>query len=159
MNKKSILWILLDLVFIIVFNVVFFLAGGVEYPASTWLSYVFIYFAYLMVILTPFLIKKSSSLSVFGFSLYSISSTYFLIEFVASLIFVFMKQEEINIPLIVQIVMAGVYLIILLAPLLVNEHTSDNVKKRENEIQFVKTASLCIKLLIGIIGDKKMVKS
>ena len=34
MNKKRTLWILLDLVFLIVFNVVFFVAGGTDHPAS-----------------------------------------------------------------------------------------------------------------------------
>ena len=70
MNKKSVLWILLDLVFLAVFNTVFFVAGGTDHTASVWISYGFIHFAYLMVLVTPFLIRKSSSAAVFGFSLY-----------------------------------------------------------------------------------------
>ena len=122
MNKKSALWIILDLVFLIVFNTVFFVAGGFEHPASVWLSYGFIHFAYLMVIATPFLIRKSSSAAVFGFSLYSISSTYFLVEFIVGLIFVFLRQESVKAALIVQVIIAGIY-----AQFFVKDEDKDNI--------------------------------
>ena len=59
MRKKNVLWILLDLVFLIVFNVVFFVAGGTDHPASVWISYGFIHFSYIMLLITPILIRKS----------------------------------------------------------------------------------------------------
>ena len=68
MSKKGILWILLDLIFLAVFNAIFFVAIETKQPASVWIAYGFIHFAYLMVIATPLLIRKSSSASVFGFS-------------------------------------------------------------------------------------------
>ena len=46
MKKKIALWIILDLIFLIVFNTVFFVAGGADHPASVWISYGFIHFAY-----------------------------------------------------------------------------------------------------------------
>ena len=155
MNKKSVLWIILDLVFLIVFNTVFFVAGGFEHPASVWLSYGFIHFAYLMVIATPFLIRKSSSAAVFGFSLYSISSTYFLIEFVVSLIFIFLRQESVKAALIVQIIIAGIYAVILISHLLANESTADSVERREEEVSYIKTAASRVKALIGKLDNKK----
>lgn len=155
MNKKSVLWIILDLFFLIVFNTVFFVAGGFEHPASVWLSYGFIHFAYLMVIATPFLIRKSSSAAVFGFSLYSISSTYFLIEFVVGLIFIFLRQESVKAALIVQIIIAGIYAVILISHLLANESTADSVERREEEVSYIKTAATRVKALIGKIDNKK----
>ena len=88
MKKKSILYILLDLVFLAVFNTVFFTLGGTSHPASVWISYGFIHLAYIMVIATPVLTRNSSSAAVFGFSLYSVSSVYFLAEFVVGLVFI-----------------------------------------------------------------------
>lgn len=155
MNKKSVLWIILDLVFLIVFNTVFFVARGFEHPASVWLSYGFIHFAYLMVIATPFLIRKSSSAAVFGFSLYSISSTYFLIEFVVGLIFIFLSQESVKAALIVQIIIAGIYAVILISHLLANESTADSVERREEEVSYIKTAASRVKALIGKLDNKK----
>lgn len=155
MNKKSVLWILLDLIFLAVFNTVFFVAGGTDHTASVWISYGFIHFAYLMVLVTPFLIRKSSSAAVFGFSLYSISSTYFLLEFVVGLIFVFMKSESYKASLIVQVIVAGIYAVLLLSHLIANEHTADSVERHEEEVAYIKTASSRIKALIGKANDKK----
>ena len=155
MNKKSVLWILLDLIFLVVFNTVFFVAGGTDHTASVWISYGFIHFAYLMVLVTPFLIRKSSSAAVFGFSLYSISSTYFLLEFVIGLIFIFMKSESYKAALIVQVIVAGIYAVLLLSHLIANEHTADSVERHEEEVAYIKTASSRVKALIGKANDKK----
>lgn len=39
MVKKTILTILLELIFVILFNVIFFMVGGTEHEASVWISY------------------------------------------------------------------------------------------------------------------------
>lgn len=155
MNKKSVLWIILDLIFLVVFNTVFFVATGFDHPASVWLSYGFIHFAYLMVLITPFLIRKSSSADVFGFSLYSISSTYFLIEFIVGLIFIFIGSESIKTSLIVQILIAGIYAVMLLSHLIANESTADSIERHEEEVSYIKTASSRVKQLVGKLDNKK----
>ena len=42
MNKKTVLWIILDLIFLAIFNTVFFVMTGLQHPASVWISYGFI---------------------------------------------------------------------------------------------------------------------
>lgn len=155
MNKKTVLQILLDLVFVIVFNVVFFLSAGTEHPASVWISYGFIHFSYLMILLTPFLTRRSSSSAVFGFSIYTISSVYFFIEFIVGLVFIFLRQEEINVALIVQIIIAGIYAIMLISNLIANENTADSIEKHENEVDYIKTTASRAKALMGSSSDKK----
>lgn len=155
MNKKSILYILLDLVFLAVFNTVFFVAGGTEHPASVWISYGFIHFAYLMVLATPLLTRKSSSASVFGFALYSVSSCYFILELVVGLIFVFVRSDSYKASLIVQIIIAGIYAVMLLSNMIANEHTADNIERHEDEVAYIKNASSRVKLLVGKANDKK----
>lgn len=155
MNKKNILWIILDLIFLVVFNTVFFVMTGFQHPASVWISYGFIHFAYLMVIVTPFLIRKSSSAAVFGFSLYSISSAYFLIEFITGIIFIILKSESFRVTLVVQIVIAGLYGVLLISHLIANESTADNIERHEDEVAYIKTAASRVKALIGKPKDKK----
>lgn len=155
MNKKSILYILLDLVFLIVFNTVFFVVGGNEHPISVWISYGFIHFSYLMVLITPFLIRKSSSATIFGFSLYSISAIYFFVEFLIGLIFILIGSDSYKAALVVQVIVAGMYAIMLIANLIANECTADKVQKQEEEIAYIKTAAAKIKLLVGKSTDKK----
>lgn len=155
MSKKSVLWIFLDLVFLIAFNTVFFAASGTDHTASVWISYGFIHFAYFAVLITPFLIRKSSSAAVFGFSLYSISSVYFLLEFVVGLVFIFMKSESYKMALIVQVIVAGIYAVFLLSHLIANEHTADSVERHEDEVAYIKETASRVKALVGKVQDKQ----
>ena len=158
MNKKNVLWLLLDLVFLVIFNVVFFVLGGTEHPASVWISYGFIHFSYIMLLITPKLIRKSSSSAVFGFSLYSISSAYFLIAFIVGVIFVFVRSESYKVSLVSQVIIAGLYLIMLISHMIANEHTADSIERHEMELQYVKESSAKIKGIMGSVEDRKLKK-
>lgn len=158
-NKKSILWIVLDMIFVAVFNTVFFVEGGVHHPASVWISYGFIHFSYLMVLLTPVLTRKSSSASIFGFAIYNISSAYFALQFVVGLIFIFISSDSYKASLLTQIVLAGIYGVILISHLIANENTADSVEQREYEVAYIKNAAERVKSLIGRISNKKADKA
>lgn len=153
MNKKSILYILLDLVFLAVFNTVFFVISGTNHPASVWIAYGFIHFSYIMVFVTPFLIRKSSSAALFGFSLYSISTVYFFVEFLVGLVFVFVRSDSYKASLVVQVIIAGIYAILLISNLIANENTADSIECHEDKVTYIKDAASKIKLLIGKASD------
>lgn len=154
MNKKLVLRIILDLIFLVVFNAVFFIAGGVEHTASVWVAYAFIHLAYIMVVVTPFLTVKSSA-AVLGLSLYGISSAYFLIELLVGIIFILIASPSYKTSLIVQLVIAGLYAIFLVACLISNEQTADSTKRHEMENARIKTAAARVGALIGKVNDKK----
>ena len=120
--------LLLDLVFLIVFNVVFFVAGGTDHPASVWISYGFIHLAYIMLLITPFLIRKSTNTAVLGFPLYSISSAYFIVAFIVGLIFIFTHPESYKAALIVQVIIAGIYAVMLISHMIANESTGNALR-------------------------------
>lgn len=153
--KKALLWVGLDMVFLIVFNIVFFACGGVECRPSGWISYAFIHFSYLMVPLSSFFTRKSSSSAVFGFALYSVSSAYFIIEFVIGLIFIFINMESFVPSLVVQIIVAGIFAIIFISHMIANEKTADEVSRHEDEVYFIKESSSRVKQLEGKLSDKK----
>lgn len=155
MNKKSILYILFDLFFLAVFNTVFFVAGGTEHPASVWISYGFIHFSYLMNLATSLLIRKSSSVAVFGFSLYSISAVYFFVEVLVGLVFIFVGSDSYKASLVVQVIIAGIYAVLLLSNLIANEYTADSIECHEDEVAYIKDVASRIKLLTGRASDKK----
>jgi signal transduction histidine kinase len=158
MKKTNFLWKILDLIFLIIFNVVFFLFGGFSHKAAVWISYGFIHFAYLMLLLTPFLIRRGKSAAVFGFSLYSISAVYFIIELVIGIIFILVFPERYTIPLLVQLIIAGLYGIILISNMIANEHTADAEENRQYQISYVKDASAKLKSLMENISDKETKK-
>ena len=155
MKKKNILWILLDIVFLAVFNTVFFMVGGTDHPASAWISYGFIHFSYLMILVTPFLIRKSSSQAVFGFSLYSVSAVYFFVEFIVGLVFIFIGSESYKASLVVQVIISGIYAVMLISNLIANEYTADSVEQHDDEVEYIKNAASRVKMLVGKASDKK----
>jgi len=158
MKKINFLKIILNAIFLIVFNVFFFVLGGSEHKMSVWMSYGFIHFAYLMLIITPWLIRNGKSAAVFGFSLYSISTTYFIIQFVTGMIFILVSPESYNVALLVQLCFAGLYGIMLITHMLANERTADAEEKRQYEIAYIKEASVKMKFLLESVSDKEAKK-
>jgi hypothetical protein len=131
---------------------------GAQNPASVWISYGFIHFAYIMLVITPFLIRKSSSTAVFGFSLYSISSAYFFAAFIVGVIFIATHPENYKWSLIVQVVIAGFYAIMLISNMIANEHTADSLERHEMELQYVKESSAMLKGIMEMASDKALKK-
>jgi hypothetical protein len=158
LNKVSFLWFVVDLIFLIVFNVIFFLVGGTEHNAAVWLSYGFIHFAYIMLLLTPILTTESHSAYVFGFALGSISTAYFFIEFIIGLIFILSKPEDWTISFIVQIVIASIYAILLIFNMIANEHTADNEAQSQGDLQYIKNTAMQLKAVMESTSDIKCKK-
>lgn len=154
--KKNMLWIILDIIFLIGFNIVFFVAGGTEHEASVWISYGFIHFAYLMLLITPFLTRKTTNTAVLGFPLYHISSLYFIAAFVLGLIFIFTHPVSYKTSLIVQVIAAGIYAVLLISHLLANESTADSIERHERELRYVKEASAKLKGIMESVNDKQL---
>ena len=158
MKKINILWAILNLIFLIVFNVLFFVLGGTKHNVSVWMSFGFIHFAYFMLLLTPKLIRKGKNPVVFGYSLYSISATYFLVEFIIGIIFILISPESYKAALSVQFCIAGLYGVILISYMIANEHTANAEEKRQPQIAYVKDASAKLKGLMENISDKETKK-
>jgi apolipoprotein N-acyltransferase len=158
MKKTTILWAILDLIFLIIFNAVFFVLGGFKQPASVWISYGFIHFAYLMLVFTPKLIRPGKSAAVFGFSLYVISSVHFLIELIVGTVFIVYASESYKALLLIQIIITALYGVFLISYLIANEHTADTEEKRQSQIEYVKIASVKLKGLVEKVGDKEAKK-
>jgi hypothetical protein len=155
MKKTSVLWFILDLIFIIIFNTIFFVIGGIKHNVSIWASYGIIHFAYFMLLLTPKLIRRGKSSALFGFSLYSISAAYFLIEFVTGIVFILFHSENYKVVFLVQFCIAGLYGIMLISNMIASEHTANAEEERHYQIAYVKDASGRIKRLLDNISDKE----
>jgi hypothetical protein len=141
MKKTNVLRTILYVVFPIIFNVLFFIVAGTEHCAAVWISYGFIHFAYLMLLLTPLFARKGKNRAIFGFSLSSISGWYFALALIAGLVFIILEPVDYAIALIVQAVITGIYLILLVSNMITNERTVINEESRQTEVQFIKTAA------------------
>jgi len=158
MSKKTVLWIILNSIFLILFNTFFFILGGTEHNVSVWISYGFIHFAYFMLLFTPILMCKGKRSDVFGLSIYSVSIAYFIIALVAGIIFILVAPEGNNAALLVQLCITGFYGIVLISSMIANERTADAEEKRQYEIAFVKDASARLKSLLDQTNDNDVKK-
>ena len=158
MKKTNVLWLILDLVFLVIFNAIFFMVSGFNHKESVWISYGFIHFAYIMLLITPMLIKRGKSTAVFSFSLYSVSLMYFFIELVAGVMFILIKPDSYKAALLIQLVIAGLYAVALISNMVVNESTADAEEIRSHQIDFVKKASAQLKSLLDSISEKEVKK-
>ena len=155
MKKTNVLWMVLSLIFPLVFNAVFFVVGGTDRKDFVWISYGFIHFAYFMLLLTPALIRKDKSSAMFGFTLYSTTAVYFLLTFIIGVGSMVIPLFGPKTMLTVHLLVAGVYGIMLVAHLIANEKTADAEQARQVQVDYIKNASVNLKLLLDKISDKE----
>lgn len=147
MKKRTILTIILDSVFVVAFNALFFLHGGAHSAVSAWVCYGFLHFAYLMVLVTPLMESKGKTASLSRLTTYSISLSYFAINFVFAL-FIFFYRDSIGIirfgfatVVSVEIILTVLYIIILATNLLTNDTIAKKQAAHDAGNAFIKTIS------------------
>lgn len=157
--RKVILLLIVDLAFLIVFNLLFFVILGVEHNAGVWISYGFIHFSYFMVLLTPvFYSKESKAVAVGRMTIGGITGTYFFVELVAGIVFIVLNLNSMTIPLIVQSVLALIFIVILIISILANDRTADSDNIEEKQVLFIKNESLRVKALMDCSDNKEVNK-
>ncbi len=139
MKKMNVLWIMLDTIFLIVFNIIVFLLIY-EHTAVFWISYVFIHFSYIMLVISSGFIPKTRNALVFGYPIIYISSVYFFVEFFCGILFFTLGKDYTNTAIVVQLIIAGLYGIIFVSNLIANEQTIEDEQQREKDIIYIKMA-------------------
>ncbi len=153
MKKMNILWVVLCALFLVVFNLIFHLFIGDYNSSSDWISYGFIHFAYLMLLLTPLFIIKTRGVSHFGFVLYAISTIYFFLTVVVGLIFILIDQESHQNALIIHLIIFVLYGVILLTHMIANQRTASDEGLGQSDRIFVDVATFEMQALIDeVIG-------
>lgn len=135
--KKNIFKVLVGLVFLVAFNVLFFFLGGTERTTTEWISYGFIHFAYLCILLTPLFCKNKKGRTVLNASLYLRALIYFIIALIAGIAFIAWNPEEILWPTIVQAVIATTFLIMQLMSVTANEVTDESLERQSKEKVYI----------------------
>jgi hypothetical protein len=153
-----------------------------------WVSYAYIHFAYALLLITPYLVRKGKADYIYRRSLYGITTTYFLIQLFVGLVLIVnihvrdlfaldlsMLPEQLKMAeqlsfglkfpptsasfaVILQTILAGIFLVILLINLIANEHTADRVEQREEQLKYVKQSASQVKGILSQITDKQVAK-
>jgi hypothetical protein len=111
-----------------------------------------------MLLITPILVKKYENAAIFGYPLLSLSTGYFLIQFVVGLLFIFIALDGYKTTLTTQICIAGIYGIFLTIFMIANEYTGNSVNTRQTQISYIKGAATRILGILSNIKDPESVK-
>ena len=153
MSKRNILTIILDSIFVVAFNILFFVNGGTSHKASVWTCYVFLHFSYLMILLTPTIEAKGKTASLSKLTTYSISFAYFLIELVFSNVVFFSEFNHPKTVISIQTILTAIYLVVLLSNVLVNDSIANKKTSHDIKNDFIKTISAKTKYIESITND------
>lgn len=140
MKKRALIIILLSL-FLVLFNVMFFLLGGHEGAnASCWISYGAIHLSYLLMVFSPLIVRGLKSDRIFGVPLTVVSTGYFCLEFVIGLIFILFNPEGWKTAFLIQLILFVIYAALALIVLIAGAAAEESEKEKVAPGVFVNKA-------------------
>lgn len=153
-NKILIATIVLDLVFIVVFNLCFFLIAGTIHTESTWVAYAFIHVSYLSLILIPLLKTGTMGSHIYQMTYYVVGGIYFIASFIANIVFLCQESLDIIPSITTNAVLFGLYLILFLALYIINEKSAEKERIDHKEARVIKNYAGRIARLIEVVEDR-----
>lgn len=157
--KNQLALLIIKILFLVVFNLLFFILGGTEHTDSVWISYGAIHIAYLFILLMPLFNKGNKGQTNLTASLYSISISYFLLELITGCVFIYLKQEDITWALSTQVVLFALFLLVLLASYIANNHTVESIREEQGNAIWIKKASVKLQIILEQVSDKEVKKA
>ncbi|MDL2307558.1 toll/interleukin-1 receptor domain-containing protein [Desulfovibrio sp. OttesenSCG-928-C06] len=151
-KRPSPLWLALDSVFLITFNILFFLFQGTENTPSVWISYGFIHFAYFMVLLTPYIAAGGRGSSALSFPLYAVSTVYFLAQLALGIVLIHLNPANHIHTLAPQLVLLAIFAVFLFSTLLANKSSSGNMAESAGH-SFIKQLKTDLEIAMKDVAD------
>jgi hypothetical protein len=152
------MWYALYSIFPILFNIAFFAIGGVDRKASVWISWGFIHFAYVTLLLSPRFSQTGRSTAILGIPPIAISGLHFALAFFLGMIFILVSPNGYTMAVLMQLFLAGVYIAVLLVNMLANASTTKSIETQQEQIAYIKTAATRLRCLLENVTDKQMKK-
>lgn len=140
--KDNILKVILALLFLVAFNLLFFLLTGVEHTDTQWVCYGFIHGAYAFLLLTPLFARFRKGEAVLSGSLWLRALTYFFVELVVGcglIIRSFYQAIPVLWPAIGQTVLCFCFLVMQLLSVLANSATVQSLDKQRRERIYIRS--------------------
>lgn len=159
--KANIIKIIIGLIFLILFNVLFFLFGGTERSDSEWVCYGFIHESYLCLLLTPLFCNARRGETVLSASLYLRALFYFFTELAIGLGFIWYNAyNPISIvwPTIIQGILLAVFLVLQLMSVLANDATKASLTKQRQERVYIRSLAENLKEAMRQVNDPNLRK-
>ena len=156
--KANILKIIIGLIFLIVFNTLFFLLGGTERTTTEWVCYGFIHAAYLCLLSTPLFCNAGKGDSILSASLYLRALFFFFTELIVGICFLWYNSDSYLWPVIVQCVLLAIFWILQLMSVLANDATKSSLTKQKQERVYIRSLAENVKESMRKVSDSVLRK-
>lgn len=160
MKKTKGLWLVFHILFLVVFNTVFFLLKGTDNLPSVWISYVAIHLAYIIAWMLPFL--RMHSPSIFGLSRIMILHAYFWIALLVGIIFIIFEPQNWKVAFIPQLLIFFIFAIPTLLSMIGGEYAKegkpmlDELANQAKQTDYVKMAKTKLEILLRTATDMEL---
>ncbi len=147
--KTTLIRIVFTLVFLVVFNTLFFLLSGTDNPTSVWVSYAYIHVAYFTILFLPVLKTKGDASYYLSSVLYGQAITYFILELIAGMVFIAYRMESPVWSLVVQTALWLIFVVLILGNAWANQATAQSLEKRKQDIDAYQSMRMSLKRLMA----------
>lgn len=148
---------LIKLILLAIFNVSFFTITKAECTFSMWISYGFIHFAFLMFFLSPFFTRKSKNTRHVAIeSIALVTAIYFVATLIVGLFFL-LNPMLVLFQYSVEAFITGIYLIILLITIVINNRIADNDNAADAEKQLLNNIYVKAEFLKSKSSDSQII--
>ena len=151
--KSNIYRIILGILFPILFVTFFLVFAGTEHGATCWIGFGVVLFSYCFMMFAPLLVPVSKSTHLFSVTGASLTSLYFVVNFIVGLIFMFLDFEEWKYALVGEVLLLVVFLVIFLPVLISDEETAKKENAQKQDVYAIKTLVTKVKLIAGKTTD------
>lgn len=137
------------IIFPIVFVALFFIIGGTEHGTTCWIGFGATLLVYMILIAVPLFIPNSQSSYLFGLTSGTITSIFFVVQFIMGLVFMISDFEEWKIAVIIEIIFVAVSVFLLIQLLRVDEVTAKKENNHQQEVYSVKNLVIKTQTIIN----------
>lgn len=158
MNSKQIMRTVVYIGYIIIYNLIFFMKGGMDSSTAGWIAYGFVWLAILISYIAPLYCKNYKRIPENLVTNYTFSWIYSAVTIVFNAIVILLKIKSVPLTLILNLIFVVFYLQQLFYSLRVNYEVETNLERTDAERQFVRDVSKKLQMCRQMTDDAALKK-
>lgn len=144
--------------YIIIYNLIFFMKGGMDSSVAGWIAYGFVWLAILISYIAPLYCKNYKRIPENLVTNYTFSWIYSAVTIVFNAIVILLKIKSVPLTLILNLIFVVLYLQQLFYSLRVNYEVETNLERTDAERQFVRDVSKKLQMCRQMTDDAVLKK-
>ena len=158
MNSKQIIRTVVYIGYIIIYNLIFFMKGGMDSSTAGWIAYGFVWLAILISYIAPLYCKNYKRIPENLVTNYTFSWIYSAVTIVFNAIVILLKIKSVPLTLILNLIFVVLYMQQLFYSLRVNYEVETNLERTDAERQFVRDVSKKLQMCRQMTDDAALKK-